>query len=76
MNIKIEQRSLALGLANPSQAVPLTRTFAVAGRRMTLFGYGVSSALQVFFSVLMKKNRRAPTRWLTVFAASFRSRNR
>ena len=55
---------------------PTSSGLSILGSRITLFGYGVSSTPQVFFNVLMKKNRRVPTRWLTVFAASFRSRNR
>ena len=36
------------------------------------FGYGVSATLHGLRSVLMKKKRRAASRWITVLAASLR----
>jgi len=48
----------------------------ILGSRKNFRGYGVSAIDQPLFSVATKKNRSAPVRWLTVFAASFRSQNK
>ena len=46
------------------------------GQVKSLLRIGVSSTPHAFLSVLMKKKRRAPTRWFTVLSVSFRSRNK